>query len=329
MKLFRRRFLHLLAGAAALATVSRTARAQAYPTRPIRLVIPYPPGGVVDAIGRPWANSMKSLLGTVVVENIGGGGGEMGAATVSRARPDGYTILLANSSIMVINPLAGSHVSYDPIGSFDAVSIVGHVAQAIAINPTLPVRTLKELADYATRNPGTLSYGTPGVGTLNHLTGERFKLLIGSPDIVHVPYRGAGPAIADLIGGQIPMAVPAVNGQLLAFHQAGKLTILAVTSPERLQSAPDLSTVSEAGMPELTAQATTWLFVPKGTPRVIIDGISSATGKALAEPELRQIYLGSGIEPSSDASPEAATQLLQNEIARWKPVVKQIELKLD
>jgi tripartite-type tricarboxylate transporter receptor subunit TctC len=322
-----RRQLVAIMLAATMSAASATA--QTYPTRPIRLVIPYPPGGVVDAIGRPWADRMKSMLGTVVVENLGGGGGEMGATAVSRARPDGYTILLANSSIMVINPLAASHVSYDPIGSFDAVSIIGHVAQAIAIHPTPPVRSFKELADYAGRNPGKLSYGTPGVGTLNHLTGERFKLLIGSPDIVHVPYRGAGPAIADLIGGQIPMAIPAVNGQLLAFHRAGKLSILAVTSPERLQGAPDLPTVSEAGMPELIVQATTWLLVPKGTSREIIDRIASATRKALAEPELRQFYLESGIEPSSDSSPEAAARLLQDEIARWKPVLKQIGLRLD
>jgi tripartite-type tricarboxylate transporter receptor subunit TctC len=306
-----------------------SAAAQTYPTRPIRLVIPYPPGGIMDAVGRPWADQMKSLLGTVVVENIGGGGGEMGAATVSRASPDGYTVLLANSSVMVINPLASDHASYDPIGSFDAVSILGHPAQAFAVNPMLPVRTMKELADYAKRNPGKLSYGTPGVGSLNHLTGERFKLLIGSPDIVHVPYRGAGLAIADLIGGQIPMAIPAVNGQLLAFHRAGKLRILAVTSPQRLQAAPDLPTVSEAGMPEMTAQATIWLFVPRGTPREIIDQISSATRKALAVPELRQIHLASGVEPPSDSSPRAATQLLQNEIGSWKPIVKQIGLKLD
>ena len=237
MKFSRRRVLHLAACAAALPAVSQIALAQSYPSRPIRLVIPYPPGGIMDAVGRPWADQMKSLLGTVVVENIGGGGGEMGAATVSRAGPDGYTILLANSSVMVINPLASSHVPYDPIGSFDAISILGRPAQAIAINPALPVRTMKELADYAKHNPGKLSYGTPGVGSLNHLTGERFKMLIGSPDIVHVPYRGAGPAIADLIGGQIPMAIPAVNGQLLAFHRAGKLMILcshiATAAPRR------------------------------------------------------------------------------------------------
>src|SRR5690242_9773278 len=154
--------------------------AQTYPSRPIRLIIPYPPGGVMDAVGRPWADRMKSLLGTMVVENVSGGGGEIAATTVARARPDGYVILLANSSIMVISPLASSHAAYDPIGSFDAVSIITHVAQAIVVHPSLPVRSLKELAVYARRNPGALAYATPGVGTLNHLTGERFKQLIGS-----------------------------------------------------------------------------------------------------------------------------------------------------
>jgi len=323
-----RRLICFVALAAILPGLA-SAAAQTYPSRPIRLILPYPPGGVVDAIGRPWAEKMKSLLGTVVVENIGGGGGEMGVAAVSRAPPDGYTILLGNSSVLVINPMAGWHVSYDVIRDFDAVSIVGHVAQAFVVNPSLPVRTLKELAEHARRNPGKLSYGSPGVGSLNHLTGERLKLLTGASDIVHVPYRGAGPAIADVISGQIPMAIPAVNGQLLEFHRTGKLRILAVTSSERLQSAPDLPTVSEAGMPELGVQATTWLLVPKGTPAGVIAQISQATRKALAEPELRQIYLSAGVEPSSDPSPEAARQLLQGEIARWTPIVRQIGLKRD
>lgn len=328
MEISRRRLLHLIAGAA-LPTSSRTARAEDYPTHPIRLVVPYPPGGVVDAVGRPWADRMKSLLGTVVVENIGGGGGEMGAMAVARALPDGYKILLANSSIMVINPIAGTHVAYDPIGGFDPVSTMAHVAQAIAINPSLPVQTLQGLVEYAKRNPGKLSYGTPGVGTLNHLIGEHFKLLIGTPDIVHVPYRGAGPAIADLIGGQIPMAIAAINGQLLAFHRAGKVRVLAVTATQRLPGAPELPTVSEAGMPDLTSQATTWLFVPKGTAAGIIERISRATATALAEPQLQQMYVAAGLEPPSDASPKAAMRVLQREIAHWTPIIKQIGLRLD
>ncbi len=322
----RRQFLHVAASALAIAASS--ARAEDYPARPIKLVIPYPPGGILDAVGRPWAESMRSLLGTVVVENMGGGGGEIGAASVSRARPDGYTILLASHSILVIDPIARGPLSFDPVKSFDAVATLGAVPEGIAVNPSLPVRTLTELADYAKRNPGKLSYGTPGVGSLNHLTGERFKLLAGAPDIVHVPYRGSGPAIADLIGGQIQMAVPAFNGQLLAFHRAGKIRILAVTSAERLRAAPELPTAAEAGMPDLIVQATAWLLVPTGTPAEIIERISQATKKALAEAELRRFYSAASIEPATDPSPEAATKLLQAEIRLWTPIVKQAGLKL-
>ena len=329
MSFNRRRFLHLAAGAAALSAVTRTASGQDFPVRPIRLVIPYPPGGIVDAIGRPLAEKMKSLLGTVVVENIGGGGGELGAAAVARASPDGYTILLANSSVMVINPIAASRVSYDPIGGFDAASMLGHVALAVTVNPSLPVRTLRELADYARQNPGKLSYGTPGVGSLNQLVGEQFKLLVSAPGIVHVPYRGAGPAIADLMGGQIPLSVTAVNGHLLELHRTGRLRILAVTSPRRLAAAPDLPTVAEAGMPELAAQATTWLFVPKGTPARVTARISQATQAALADPDLQRKYAASGVEPSADASPEVAARQLKEEIAHWTPVVRQIGLRMD
>jgi tripartite-type tricarboxylate transporter receptor subunit TctC len=292
-------------------------------------VIPYPPGGIQDALGRPWADKMKSLLGTVVVENIGGGGGEHGAATVARASPDGYTILIANSSIMVINPLAASRVSYNPIASFDTVSMLCHVALAVTVNPSLPVRTLRELADYARQNPGKLSFATPGVGSLNQLVGEQFKLFIGAPDIVHVPYRGAGPAIADLLGGQIPLSVTAVNGQLLEFHRTGRLRILAVTSPQRLAAAPDLPTVADAGMPGLAAQATTWLLVPQGTPPGVIARLSQATRTALADPEFQRKYAASGVEPSIDASPEMAARQLKEEISHWKPVVARIGLKLD
>jgi len=328
MKYDRRRVL-LFAFVGALPIGSRGASAQDYPTRPIRLVIPYPPGGVVEAVGRPWAEKVRTLLGTIVVENIPGGGGEVGAAAVSRALPDGYTVLLGNTSNMVISPLTSSHVPYDPVGSFDAVSILGQVTQAFTVHPSLPVRTMTELADYAKRNPGKLSYGTPGVGSLNQLTGELLKIVIKAPDIVHVPYRGAGPAIVDLMGGQIPMAVTAVNGHLLELHRAGKLRILAVTSPQPLRGAPDLPTVAETGMPELVAQSLTWLLVPKGTATAVIKRISQATAKALAEPELQQIYQAAGVEPSADASPETATQRLKSEIAKWQPIVKQIGLKLD
>lgn len=210
-----------------------------------------------------------------------------------------------------------------------AASTIAHVALAIAINPTLPVQTLKELAEYARRNTGKLSNGTPSVGTFNHLTGEHFELLIDARDIVHVSYRGAGLAIAELIGGQIPMAVAAVTGQLLALHRTGKLRILAVTSMERLPGALELPTVGEAGMPALAAQETTWLLVPKGTMAGIVARISRATTAALAEPQLQQMYLAAGLDPSADASPQTAMRGLQDEIAQWTPIITQIGLRLD
>ena len=218
-----------LAAVSARALLPAVAVAQGkYPERPIRLVIPFPPGGVYDAVGRPWSEKMKPLLGTVIVENQGGAGGALGAATAARAQPDGYTLLLAGIGPLVINPIAAAHTPYDPIKDFDAISVVVVTAFTIVVHPSLPVQTLKELIDYAKKNPGKLSYGSAGVGSGNHLTGEMLKSLTGI-DIVHVPYRGAGLAITDLLAGQIPMIMSNVTGQVLELHKAGKLRMLAVS----------------------------------------------------------------------------------------------------
>jgi tripartite-type tricarboxylate transporter receptor subunit TctC len=207
MKFPRRQFLHLAAGAAALPAVSRAAWAQPYPTRPIRLLVPFPPGGAFDTIGRPWADKMKAVLGTVIVENQGGASGSLAAATVAHARPDGYTILLGASSIHLIELILKSRPLYDPIKDLQPITILAINAFAIAVHPSVPARTVKDLIDYARANPGKVSYGTTGVGSLQHLAGELLKSLTGGPDIVHVPYRGAGPATADLLAGQVPMVI--------------------------------------------------------------------------------------------------------------------------
>ena len=186
-----------------------------FPERPIRLVVPYAPGGVFDAVGRPWADRMKALLGTVVIENIGGAGGSLGAAAVARAQPDGYTILLGGGGALVINPVAASRTPYDPIKDFEPIALLVVTGLALVVHPSLPVHSLGELIAYAKANPGKLSYGSAGVGSVNHLTGELFKSLTGTPDIVHVPYKGAGPAVTDLISGQIPMVMPNVTGQII------------------------------------------------------------------------------------------------------------------
>src|SRR3954471_13812365 len=215
MKLRRRKFLHLAASAAALPAISRSAVAQNYPTRPIRLVVPFPPGGAFDALGRPWAEKMKPLLGAVFVENIGGSGASLGAAAVARARPDGYTILLGGTLPHVNEALLKSRPLYDPVRDLDPIVAVAANFLCIAVHPAVPAQSLKELIDYAKANPGKLSYGHAGVGSIQHLIGELFKSLAGTPEIVQVPYRGTGPVITDLIGGQIPMGTPGVTGQVL------------------------------------------------------------------------------------------------------------------
>jgi tripartite-type tricarboxylate transporter receptor subunit TctC len=329
MKLPRRAFLHVAAGAAALPAVSRFASAQTYPARPIRLVVPFPPGGAFDAVGRPWADKMKSLLGTVVVENIGGGGSSLGAAAVARAGPDGYTILLGGTQTHVNEALLKSRPLYDPVKDLDPIAGVAANVLCIAVHPSVPAQTLKEFIAHAKANPGKLSYGHSGVGSIQHLAGELFKSLAGTPEIVPVPYRGTGPVIADLVGGQVPMGVPGVTGQVLEFHRSGKMRVLAVTSPARLSAAPELPTAAELGFPGMTVRGSIGLLAPAGTPIGIIERIAQATRTAIAEPAFQQMLIDAGIEATLDSSPEKFRQSLAADVALWTPVVKALGLKID
>jgi tripartite-type tricarboxylate transporter receptor subunit TctC len=329
MKLPRRKFLQLAASAAALTAIARTAVAQNYPTRPIRLVVPFPPGGAFDALGRPWAEKMKPLLGAVFVENIGGSGASLGAAAVARARPDGYTILLGGTLPHVNEALLKNRPLYDPVKDLDPIVAVAANFIGIAVNPAVPAQTLGEFIAYAKANSGKLSYGHAGVGSTNHLTGELFKLLAGTPEIVQIPYRGMGPALTDAIGGQVQMATPGVTGQVLEFHRSGKLRLLAVTSPKRLAAAPEIPTAAEAGLPGLTVTASLGLLAPSGTPTLIIEQIAQATRAALAEPAYQQLLIEGGFEPTLDSSPEKFRQSLAADVALWTPVVKSLGLKID
>jgi tripartite-type tricarboxylate transporter receptor subunit TctC len=333
MKHTRRKFLHMFfhstAGAAALTAVSNAARAQAYPTRPIRLVVPFPPGGAFDTLGRPLADRLKTLLGTVIVENIGGGGSSLGAAQVAHAAPDGYTILLGGTLPHVNEALLKSRPLYDPMKDLDPIAVVATNSLGIAVHPSVPAKTLLELVAYAKANPGKLSFGHVGIGSLNHLGGEMFKSLTGTPDIVQVPYRGAGPAIADLISGQIPMAVIAVTGQAVELHRSGALRILAVTSVARLAAAPELPTAAESGVPGLVVKNSLGLLAPAGTPKGIIDQIVKATHTALMEPAFVKLLIESGFEPDPDSTPERFRLTLADDIAHWTPIIQGLGLKID
>jgi len=308
----------------------RRLRAQSkYPDRPIRLVIPFTTGGVNDAVGRPWADKMKSLLGTVVVENMGGAGGGLGAAAVARARPDGYTILLGGMGSQVIVGVATNRANYDPVADFDPIALLGVTALTIAVHPSVPAKSLLELIAYAKANPGKLSFGSSGAGAMTHLTGELFKSLAGLPDIVHVPYRGGGPLISDLISGHIPMIAQSVTAHMMELHETGKVRMLCVTSPNRLSAFPSLPTAVEAGLPNMVAQNFIGLFAPAKTPREIIDQIAQATRDAMADQQFRQAFVASGFDPYPDSTPERTRQFVEDEIARWTPVIKSIGLKLD
>src|ERR1700728_2545520 len=253
MRFSRRHSLYLL-GSAAISALPGLAAADTYPSRPVRLVLPFPPGGVFDIVGRPWADKVKTSLGTVFVENQPGAGGSVAAAAVAHAEPDGYTIFLGSSSIHLAEMVLREHPLIDPMKDLATISMVAITAFGVAVHPSVPAQTLMELVAYVKANPGKLSYGSSGAGTLNHLSGELFKSLTGIADLPHVPYRGAGPALADVIAGQIPIIIPAMTSQVLQFHRTGRLRLLAITNPTRLPIAPEIPTAVEAGVPGLVTQ---------------------------------------------------------------------------
>jgi tripartite-type tricarboxylate transporter receptor subunit TctC len=318
-----------MVGLAGTVTSPFAVRAQAYPTRPIRLVIPFPPGGAFDAVGRPLADKMKVLLGTLVVENIGGGGSSIGAATVARALPDGYTLLLGGTQTHVNEALLKGRPLYDPLKDLDPIAGVAANVLCIAVHPSVPAQTLPELIAYAKVNPGKLSYGHSGVGSIQHLAGELFKSLTATPDIIQVPYRGTGPVIADLVSGQIPMGIPGVTQQVIEFHRTGKMRVLAVTSPARLTAAPELPTAAELGLKAMVVRGSIGLLAPAGTRVDIVEQIERASRTAIAETGYQRLLNDAGIEPILDSNPEKFRQSLSDDVSRWGPIVKSLGIKTD
>jgi tripartite-type tricarboxylate transporter receptor subunit TctC len=329
MTLRRRRFLQCATGAAALPLLPRAAGALDYPTRPIKLVVPFPPGGVFDIVGRPWADKVKANLGTVIVENLPGAGGSVAAAAVAHARADGYTILLGASSIHLTDMILRKHPLIDPMKELATVSMLAMTAFAIDVNPALPVHNLTELVAFVKANPGKVSYGSPGAGTLAHLSGELFKSLTGITDLPHVPYRGAGPALADLIGGQVPMIVSAMTSQVLEFHRTGKLRLLATTNPTRFAIAPEIPTAIEAGVPGLVAQQALGLFAPAGTPQPIVAQIAAANRVALADSSYRQLLIEAAVEPLPDWTTDRFNRFMDEDVKRWTPLVRKLGITID
>lgn len=320
----RRDFLQFSAGGIAAALASRPAAAQgSYPDRAIKLVVPRAAGGVVDIIAREWSGKVKGL-GTVYIENMGGGGGVIGATSVARAPADGYTLLVGTTSELVISPLLGKQ-PYDPVASFEPIAIMCDSPAAIVVHPSVPVSNLKELVAYAKQHKNGLSYGSAGAGTVSNLAGELFKEIAGLPDIVHVPYKGGAPAVSDAIAGQIPISTPMMSEQIWELHRQGKLKVLAVASEKRLRAIPDLPTAVEQGFPDLVARLFFGLFAPAKTPKEIIGKVEQATKVAMQDPELKKNFEAGGFETLDTINSAAAADYVAKEVARWKPILAQFK----
>jgi tripartite-type tricarboxylate transporter receptor subunit TctC len=319
-----------LAFVSARALTPRSALAQGkYPERPIKLMVAFSAGGVNDVVARQWAERVKTLLGTVYVENQGGGTGTIATGEVARAPGDGHTILLGSTSTMVLNPMTMAKVPYDAARDFVPIAILAVSTTSIVVHPSVPATTLTELTTYAKAIPGKLSYGSAGSGTMSNLSGELFKQLTGLNDLVHVPYKGAGPGISDLLSGHIPMMTPNVTGQLLEFHRTGRIRILAVNAGQRLAAAPEIPTAIEQGVPGMIGLLFLGLFAPAATPRAIVDRIAEATRAAMADVEFQKVLIASGLEAIPDSNSDKAKQFIDEEIARWGPVVKAAGFKVE
>jgi tripartite-type tricarboxylate transporter receptor subunit TctC len=321
----RRNVLMLGLLAASLAT---PALAQSpYPSRPVRLVIPSVPAGVHDVIGRTWAEKVKPMFGTIVIDNRGGGGGVIGANDVAHSAPDGTSILLGSTTTHVLVTPVMANPPYDPVRDFSAVSVFAYSSTSVVVHPSVPARTLAELIAYAKANPGKLTYGSAGNGSITNLAGELFKARAGALDIVHVPYKGIGQGIGDLIGGQIQMFSANATAQILDLHRAGKVRILSVNSATRIRSAPEIPTSIEAGLPGMVAQTTFGIFAPAGTPRPMLDRLNEVTQQAMADPAFQGELLRLGFEPVLGVGPDKAAGVFQDELVRWTPILKTVGTK--
>ena len=323
-----RRLFPLVVLAAGLQWIA-SATAQPYPSRPIRLVVASSAGGVHDVIGRLWADRLETALGPIVIDNRGGAGGGIGVGEAARSQPDGYTLLLGSNGTHILHPLVSKQPAYDAINDFEVISVFATTSTSVAVHPSAPARMLRELVDYAKAHPGKLSYGHGGVGGPSHTAAEMFKRLAGDLDIMPIPYKGMGPAQADVIAGTVPMFVPNITGQVIELHRSGRIRILAVNAPARHEALSDIPTAIEAGVPGMISQNFFGVFAPAGTPRPIVDQIDRLTQAALGEKEFQKRLGDAGFEPMPGFGGDVAKTYIKIEYARWKPIVESIGVKID
>jgi tripartite-type tricarboxylate transporter receptor subunit TctC len=325
MKLSRRTFLHLVAGAAALSLAPHLARAQAYPSRPVRWIVPFPPGGGTDVVARLMGQWMSERLGQpFVIENRPGAGTNIGTEAVVRAPPDGYTLLLV-ASVNTINATLYDRLSFNFIRDIAPVASIIRQPLIMLVNPSLPVKTVPEFVGYAKANPGKINMASAGNGTSQHVAGELFKIMAGI-DMVHVPYRGTAPALTDLLGGRVQVYF-ATQGPSIEYIRAGKLRALAVTTAARSEALPDLPTVGEF-LPGFEASLVYGLGAPKSTPAEIVDKLNKEINAALSDPKINA-RLADMDGMALALSPADFGKLIADETEKWGKVIRAANIKPD
>jgi tripartite-type tricarboxylate transporter receptor subunit TctC len=316
------RFVFALSFVLSFSGLSNYTQAQEYPNKPIKMIIPFSPGGASDLVGRILQTKLGDVLGQpIIIENKPGASGNIGMELAAKSAPDGYTLFLGNIGTMAINPALYPNIKVNPLRDFISITEVVDVPSALVTNASFPTNTVAELVNYLKANPGKFNFASPGSGSANRLQTERFMGLTGTK-LVHVPYKGgAGPATVGMIGGETQMMFVTLSSAQ-EFIKSGRLKGLAVTSPNRMPELPNVPTISEAGFKELTGGSWQILAVPAGTPRDIVNKIYAATISTLTMPEIREKLDKQGAIVVTSKSPEAAREFLSNETQRWGKVVK-------
>lgn len=303
------------------------AYAQAFPDRPVRLVVPFPPGGNIDVVGRLLAERLGPALGqNIVIDNRAGAGGAVGAESVAKSPPDGYTVLLGSGSTHGTNPAVVKSLPYDAVKDFAPVGLIGTYAFVLLANPSLPANSIPELIDYAKKNPGKLNFSSYGQGSANHLPMELLKAMTGT-FIVHIPYRGAAQALAGLMAGEVHITLDGL-GSSLQHIRSGKIKLLGTGGEKRSASTPNAATITETSVPGFQAGSFFGLFAPAGTPAAAIATLNGALQKALAAPELRARFATFEYEVAG-GPPEDLGRLVASEIAKWRKLIQERNLKFD
>ena len=313
--------------AALLALCIAPAFADDYPSKPIRLIVPWPAGGLVDVVGRAVGDKLHASLGqSVVVENRPGAGGNIGADQVAKAEPDGYTLLLTTSALDM-NAALQSNLPFNVVKDFEPITVAATAPSILVVYPKLPVKSVKDLIALAKSEPGKLTYASAGNGTPAHLSAELFKTMTGI-EAVHVPYKGAPPAMVDQIAGRVDFHFANATVALPQI-QAGKVRALAITSDKRSPSMPGIPTMAEAGVPGFEASQWVGFLAPHGTPKAIIDRVAAATRKALESPDVKAALQKAGMDVAEPDTPQAFAAFVKSDIAKWQDVVQKAHVKVD